>query len=135
MANVREKAISISAGNLNSGLSYLITTVFQESIWCNVARILESKILAWVFVLSTWIWISYFLTVNVFQNLTKLWLVDQVIFELILNIRALVRILELQVLKPNYFKKQCFSSSVLLTRSRYTGPKLPWSNLQASPMS
>jgi hypothetical protein len=31
------------------------------------------------------------------------------------------------VLKPNYFKKQCSSSSFLLTWSRYTGPKWLWS--------
>ena len=35
-------------------------------------------------------------------------------------------------LKPNYFKKQCFSSSFLLTRSKYTSPKWPWSTQQAS---
>ena len=32
MANISEKAISILAGNLNSGLSYLITTVHLPSI-------------------------------------------------------------------------------------------------------
>ena len=35
-------------------------------------------------------------------------------------------------LKPNYFKKQCFSSSFLLTWSKYTSPKWPWSTQQAS---
>ena len=30
MANIREKAISILAGNFNSGLSYLITTVIYS---------------------------------------------------------------------------------------------------------
>ena len=38
-------------------------------------------------------------------------------------------------LKPNYFKKQRSSSSFLLAWSRYTGPKLPLSAEQASPMS
>ena len=32
MANIREKAISILAGNLNSGLSYLITTVAVSQV-------------------------------------------------------------------------------------------------------
>ena len=31
------------------------------------------------------------------------------------------------ILKPNYFKEQCSSSSFLLTWSRFTGPKWPWS--------
>ena len=35
-------------------------------------------------------------------------------------------------LKPNYFKKQCFSSSFLLIRIKYTGPKWLWSTGQAS---
>ena len=40
MANVWEKAISILAGNLNAGLSYLITTV--TFIWiCNVTAVLN----------------------------------------------------------------------------------------------
>ena len=39
------------------------------------------------------------------------------------------------ILKPNYFKKQHFSSSFLLTWSKYTGPKRPWSSRQASPIS
>ena len=34
--------------------------------------------------------------------------------------------------KPNYFKKQLFSSSLSLTGSKYTGPKWPWSTQQAS---
>ena len=37
-------------------------------------------------------------------------------------------------LKPNYFKKQCSSSSFLLTWSKYTGPKWPWSTQKASPI-
>ena len=32
MANVEEKAVSILAGNLNSGLSYLITTVQRAEL-------------------------------------------------------------------------------------------------------
>jgi len=36
-------------------------------------------------------------------------------------------------LKPNYFKKQRSSSSFLLTRSRYTGPKWPWSLSRLDP--
>ena len=36
------------------------------------------------------------------------------------------------IIKPNYFKKQCFSSSFLLTWSKYTGPKWPWSTQQAN---
>ena len=35
-------------------------------------------------------------------------------------------------IKPNYFKKQRFSSWILLTRSKYTGSKWPWSTLHAS---
>ena len=31
MANIGEKAISILTGNLNSGLSYLITTVYDKA--------------------------------------------------------------------------------------------------------
>ena len=31
------------------------------------------------------------------------------------------------LVKSNYFKKQCSSSSFLLTWSRYTSPKWPWS--------
>ena len=36
MANIREKAISILAGNFSFGLSYLITTVFQiqQTVHC-----------------------------------------------------------------------------------------------------
>ena len=33
MANIQEKAISILAGNLDSGLSYLITTVSSEEFY------------------------------------------------------------------------------------------------------
>ena len=40
MAN-REKAISILAGNLNSGLSNLITTVKDPRVDCKVARALK----------------------------------------------------------------------------------------------
>ena len=38
------------------------------------------------------------------------------------------------LIKPNYFKKQSFSSSFLLTWSRYTGTKWPWSTRQDSSM-
>ena len=31
------------------------------------------------------------------------------------------------IIKPNYLKKQRFSSSFLITWSKYTGPKWPWS--------
>ena len=37
-------------------------------------------------------------------------------------------------IKPNYFKKQRFSSSFLLTWSKYTGSKWPWSTPKASSM-
>ena len=37
--------------------------------------------------------------------------------------------------KPNYFKKQLFSSSLSLTGSKYTGPKWPWSTQQAISLS
>ena len=37
-------------------------------------------------------------------------------------------------LKPNYFKKQHFSSSFLLTWSKYTGLKWQWSTRQANAM-
>ena len=36
LANVWEKNISMLAGNLNTGLSYLITTVYFVPIWCIV---------------------------------------------------------------------------------------------------
>jgi hypothetical protein len=36
MANIREKAISILAGNLNLGRSYLITTVKADKNWQNI---------------------------------------------------------------------------------------------------
>ena len=39
------------------------------------------------------------------------------------------------LIKPDYFKKQCFSSSFLLTWSKYIGPKWPWSTQQAGFMS
>ena len=39
------------------------------------------------------------------------------------------------LIKTNCFKQQCSSSSFLLAWSRYTGPKLPLSAEQASPMS
>ena len=38
-------------------------------------------------------------------------------------------------IKANYFKKECFLSSFLLTWSKYTGPKWSWSTQQASTMS
>ena len=38
-------------------------------------------------------------------------------------------------LKPNYFKKQRFSSSFLLTSDNNIGPKWQWSTQQASFMS
>ena len=39
-----------------------------------------------------------------------------------------------EFLKPNYFKKQRFSSPFLLTCSKYTGIFWPWRTLQATPM-
>ena len=41
----------------------------------------------------------------------------------------------LNLLKPNYFKKQTISSSFLLSLFKYTGHKWPWSTQQASPVS
>ena len=38
-------------------------------------------------------------------------------------------------IKPNYFKDQHFSSSFLLTWSKYTGPKWPRSTWEASSMA
>ena len=63
MANIWEKYISILAGNLNSGLSYLITTVqsktgqFQVQTW-SVMKIvhclgsLEENLCVWFFYYS-----------------------------------------------------------------------------------
>ena len=39
---------------------------------------------------------------------------------------------DLSLLKPNHFKKQCSSSSFLLTWSKYTSPKWAWSTRQAN---
>jgi hypothetical protein len=38
-------------------------------------------------------------------------------------------------LKPNYFQKQCSSSSFLLTKGYDTGPKWQWSSQKSSSMS
>ena len=50
MANISEKVFWVLAGNLNSGLKYLITTVLEVSIrsntFNNMNTILETKIWA-----------------------------------------------------------------------------------------
>ena len=53
MANIWEKAISILAGNLNSGLSYLITTVTRRyQVWKRKDQLIflswfQQKYLSW----------------------------------------------------------------------------------------
>ena len=42
---------------------------------------------------------------------------------------------EQKEVKPNYFKKQCSSLSVLLTEGNDTGPEQQWNTQQASSMS
>ena len=51
MANIGEKAISILSGNLNSGLSYLITTVNEMyKIWNSKCRFAPNLTLSHLFV-------------------------------------------------------------------------------------
>ena len=56
---------------------------------------------------------------------------NSLIFKLLVNnyvfLKDYMLIFFNQYLKPNYFKKHCSSSSFLLTWSRYTSLKWPWS--------